>query len=288
MSTTRRVARELALKTIFQVDVGKQPVGEVLDGALDQLRVTVTNPIARIARDTEPLLIAESVPAEEGVSAQSLRQLKGAAKAVAGELHGLSDRTILIIRDAIGESGHFESSRATSEFAAECSATSENIRLQTSRPSSYIAIMESLADAANHTIPRMAQAFEEMIPTALRAGEYVVFLVHGVLEKQEEIDRRVEELSSGWAQDRQAAVDRNILRLAAFELLYVEDVPVGAAINEAVDLAHKYSTEESGRFVNGVLGTLAAARIPISELAEPDSDNFDSVSEKSDLLQPPP
>ena len=64
-------------------------------------------------------------------------------------------------------------------------------------------------------------------------------------------------LSAGWALDRQPAVDRNILRIAAFEILFLGDVPAGASINEAVELAKKFSTAESGRFVNGVLGTLA-------------------------------
>ncbi len=82
-------------------------------------------------------------------------------------------------------------------------------------------------------------------------------LVQGTLAHQEEIDRRVADLSIDWALERQATVDRNILRLAAYELLYRPDAPVAAVVNEAVELAKKYSTAESSRFVNGVLGTLA-------------------------------
>ncbi|MCW3061350.1 MAG: transcription antitermination factor NusB [Capsulimonas sp.] len=82
-------------------------------------------------------------------------------------------------------------------------------------------------------------------------------LVLGVLEHQVSIDARLTILASDWALDRQAAVDRNILRLSSFEMIYRPDSPVAAVVNEAVELAKKYSTAESGRFVNGVLGALA-------------------------------
>ncbi|MDQ2686618.1 MAG: transcription antitermination factor NusB [Armatimonadota bacterium] len=82
-------------------------------------------------------------------------------------------------------------------------------------------------------------------------------LVRGTREHQNELDARVAALATDWALDRQAAVDRNILRMAAYELLYRPDTPVASVVNEAVELAKKYSTAESGRFVNGVLGALA-------------------------------
>jgi N utilization substance protein B len=82
-------------------------------------------------------------------------------------------------------------------------------------------------------------------------------LVRGTLAHRDQIDTRVAALATDWALDRQAAVDRNILRLASYEMLYRPDSPVAAVVNEAVELAKKYSTAESGRFVNGVLGALA-------------------------------
>lgn len=94
-------------------------------------------------------------------------------------------------------------------------------------------------------------------------------LVRGTLAHQAQIDARMAALATDWALDRQAAVDRNILRLASFELLYRPDAPVAAVVNEAVELAKKYSTAESGRFVNGVLGALA--RVPRGDEAEEDS-----------------
>lgn len=117
------------------------------------------------------------------------------------------------------------------------------------------------------------QPTDEVVEAALAQSrleganrQYSEELVRGALEHQIEIDGRITALTPDWTPDRQAAVDRNILRLAAYELLYRPDAPVAAVVNEAVELAKKYSTSDSGRFVNGVLGALA--RQPRGESAE--------------------
>jgi N utilization substance protein B len=92
----------------------------------------------------------------------------------------------------------------------------------------------------------------------LRTAGFTVRLATGAEERKPEIDAAIEDLSAGWRLERQVTVDRNILRLAGFEILFMPGVPAGVAINEAVELAKKYSTAESGRFVNGVLGALAS------------------------------
>ncbi len=71
-----------------------------------------------------------------------------------------------------------------------------------------------------------------------------------------EIDRRLRELAENWDLTRMAAVDRNILRMAAYEILYEKDVPKSVAINEAIEIVKKFSTPESGKFVNGILDKL--------------------------------
>lgn len=90
----------------------------------------------------------------------------------------------------------------------------------------------------------------------LTAAEFMTQLVEGTLAHLNEIDDRLTELSVGWELQRQPAVDRNILRMAIFEIIYLENIPAGVSINEAVELAKKFSTEESGKFINGVLGAL--------------------------------
>lgn len=101
-----------------------------------------------------------------------------------------------------------------------------------------------------------AAALEEL------EGEALAFareLFEGALAHQGEIDARIGQLSRAWAVSRLAAVDRAILRLAAYEIIYRDDIPAAATINEAVELAKVYGAAESGRFVNGVLGALARA-----------------------------
>ena len=89
------------------------------------------------------------------------------------------------------------------------------------------------------------------------AADFARRLADTVRQHREEIDRVVGELAVGWRLERMAVVDRNILRIGAAEILYSEDVPASVAINEAVELAKRYSTAEAARFVNGILGELA-------------------------------
>ena len=88
--------------------------------------------------------------------------------------------------------------------------------------------------------------------------EFAEPLVRGVLEHREEIDARLRKLAANWDLHRMAGVDRNILRLATFEMMHREDIPPVVAINEAVDIAKRFSTDDSGKFVNGILDKLAA------------------------------
>ena len=87
---------------------------------------------------------------------------------------------------------------------------------------------------------------------------YAATLVRGVHADAERIDALLSEAAVGWELDRMPAVDRAVLRLAVFELLEQRDVPVAVVLDEAVALAGEYSTDDSGRFVNGVLATVAA------------------------------
>lgn len=96
--------------------------------------------------------------------------------------------------------------------------------------------------------------------------EYGRLLLQGITEKKEFLDQRISHASDNWSIDRMPAVDRSILRLAAYEMLYVDEIPVSVAINEAVDLAKKFGGDDSPRFVNGILGKIANA--PASEQAK--------------------
>ncbi len=92
-----------------------------------------------------------------------------------------------------------------------------------------------------------------------REGEFARRLVDGVRTRGPELDRAIVEVAEHWDLSRMAAVDRNVLRLGAWELLYGDDVPPAVVINEAVDLAKKFSSEDSGAFVNGLLDKIRSA-----------------------------
>jgi N utilization substance protein B len=92
---------------------------------------------------------------------------------------------------------------------------------------------------------------------ALAPDPFTERLLRGIAGRVEEIDGLVASAAVGWEVERMPVVDRAVLRLATYELLAESEVPVAVVIDEAVELAKQYSTEESGRFVNGVLATLA-------------------------------
>lgn len=92
------------------------------------------------------------------------------------------------------------------------------------------------------------------------ARRYCETLVRGVLDNLETIDKKIEEYSENWTIDRMAIVDRNVLRVAVYEFLYSGDVPFKVIIDEAVELAKKYGSEESGAFINGILDRMHRTR----------------------------
>ncbi|MBF0318540.1 MAG: transcription antitermination factor NusB [Nitrospirae bacterium] len=87
--------------------------------------------------------------------------------------------------------------------------------------------------------------------------EFVDDLIRGVIRHLNEIDERIQSVSKHWELQRIASVDRNIIRFAVYEILYRADIPAAVTINEAVDIAKKYSTLESFSFINGILDTIA-------------------------------
>jgi N utilization substance protein B len=81
-------------------------------------------------------------------------------------------------------------------------------------------------------------------------------LVNGVLGTKGQIDALVERFSQNWKIDRMSSVDRNVMRIAVYELLYCDDIPPKVSINEAVDIGKKFGTQESGAFINGIMDSI--------------------------------
>jgi N utilization substance protein B len=103
-------------------------------------------------------------------------------------------------------------------------------------------------------------ALNDYISNSKIAGDvrsYCERLVEGVTKDLNDIDKVITRYATNWQLKRMAVVDRNILRLATFELLYLEDIPFKVTINEAVELAKKFGDEDSSKFVNGVLDKIS-------------------------------
>lgn len=108
---------------------------------------------------------------------------------------------------------------------------------------------------------KLVEAFQEAREPGWEKSEaYAKTLVEGVRDNRDEIDAMISRFAKGYSLDRVAAVDFAVLRLAIFEMVFGGEVPPAVAIDEAIELAKKYSTEQSGSFVNGILASVMTER----------------------------
>jgi N utilization substance protein B len=112
-------------------------------------------------------------------------------------------------------------------------------------------------DTVGHSPETAVNRLVEGTGTADEAETFALELVRGVIENRERIDETIRRTAPAWPLDQIAAVDRNILRLAIYEILIDNKVPMRAAINEAVELAKEFGGETSPKFINGVLGSVS-------------------------------
>ena len=119
-------------------------------------------------------------------------------------------------------------------------------------------------DQTNHPWEEVLQRIVEADDTNQDAVPYTRILIEGIIQHQRSIDREIGLAAPAFPIEQLSPIDRNALRIAIFELRYTRDVPLKVAINEAVELAKRFGGESSGRFVNGVLGTVVD-RLPDSD-----------------------
>ena len=115
--------------------------------------------------------------------------------------------------------------------------------------------MESSEKHSKEVLERFCSHFtpsKKVLPFFLK-------LVEGVMEAGSEIDAVIERYSDNWKLSRMSGVDRNILRIAVYELMYCSDIPSKVTINEAIDIGKKFGTDESGAFINGILDGIRMA-----------------------------
>lgn len=125
-----------------------------------------------------------------------------------------------------------------------------------------IAALQALyeADTTGHDVDTILERLLEETPLAEETAAFARELVLGAIEQREYIDGVIRKVAPAWPLEQMAPVDRNILRLAILEILLNSRTPMRAAINEAVELAKSFGSDNSARFVNGVLGSVATMR----------------------------
>jgi transcription antitermination protein NusB len=108
-------------------------------------------------------------------------------------------------------------------------------------------------DITKQEDPKTLAQWDAHLSSSEGKDEFAEWIVLGVLDHAREIDQLIERFSENWRLDRMSLVDRNILRMAIFELLYCNDIPPKVTLNEAIDLGKRYGSEDSGSFINGIL-----------------------------------
>ena len=119
--------------------------------------------------------------------------------------------------------------------------------------------------------------------TSNKEDAFFTELVTGVIDSRANIDALIERFSSHWKISRMSCVDRNVMRIAVYEMLYRTDIPSKVSINEAIDVGKKYGTEESGAFINGILDSIHLA-IENREITIPGKEDH-AESRKKDTLE---
>jgi N utilization substance protein B len=135
------------------------------------------------------------------------------------------------------------------------------------RRQARIAALQALfeIDAVHHGVDVVLARRLEELELDSEAAEFARFVVHGVLDHQEQLDEMIVVHAPEWPIEQMAIIDRNILRIAMFEFVVDQGTPPKVAINEAVELAKMYGSDSSQRFVNGVLGTLLSKHSSLAQ-----------------------
>jgi N utilization substance protein B len=135
------------------------------------------------------------------------------------------------------------------------------------RRQARIAALQALfeIDAVHHSVDVVLPRRFKALALDPDAAEFARFVVHGVLDHQEQLDEMIVVHAPEWPIEQMAIIDRNILRIAMFEFVVDQGTPPKVAINEAVELAKMYGSDSSQRFVNGVLGTLLSKHSSLAQ-----------------------
>jgi N utilization substance protein B len=117
-----------------------------------------------------------------------------------------------------------------------------------------------VVDSCNASIESIYDSFGAYFPKGEAYRMFAINLFKGVCNNKEDIDSLIRQYAKNWEIERMAVVDRNIIRLATYEIIATTNIPISVIINEAVEISKKYSTKDSSKFVNGILDKLKIVR----------------------------
>ncbi len=109
------------------------------------------------------------------------------------------------------------------------------------------------ADVAGNAPDDIIETFEDIQRVRPNIREFAIRVFRGTLEKQDEIDKIVVEQAENWRLSRMPVVDRNLIRMAIYEMMYLDETPKLVILDEAIEIAKRYGTEKSSQFINGIL-----------------------------------
>ncbi len=128
-------------------------------------------------------------------------------------------------------------------------------------------------DVGGATATEVFKVTRETSESSPEVWLFATKLARGAWEGREPLDGIIEKYATGWSLQRMANADRNLLRLALYEILESEDIPNSVAVNEAVELAKTYSTAESARFINGILGSYLRDKVEADKVGSDETEN---------------
>ncbi len=269
------MARELALRVLYEVDVGRQPARDALSRAIEQLaagvRAGITMAVKEANSSMKPRSGGPAVFTSRTVLRERDRIRRAVNRAVERVAAGFDPTLTALFADASRSTAGSAETHALRSL--DEASTKPLERLELSLASASLTGEEKAAArrAASEAVAKMRRVLERRLDLGLTTARMVAELVRGALRHRDELDAELGTLTADWPLDRQSASDRNILRLAAYEIAHRPDTPAPVAMNEAVELAKRYGTEESGRFVNGVLAAFAARRAVINGVGSDDA-----------------
>ncbi|MBU6427714.1 MAG: transcription antitermination factor NusB [Cyanobacteria bacterium REEB65] len=244
---TRRVARELALLALSQLaplaESSRPPLPELVARAADALAAEAREHLATASAGLKRAYDVMARIGDGELGAALVHEvLKGVARTTRTDDQGLGRLA----------SAFWRSARDVGTEEVARLGLAETVAKQALSSLEEVQVAVDLLEAALDWPALAALADSEPV------RHFALAMIHRYQEHSEAIDQALDEAAEHWSIERMAWLDRDILRLALAELQYDSSVPVEVAINEAVELAKKYGTEDSGRFVNGVLSRFAA------------------------------